>query len=487
MTVIQQALFMVDEGVDPAWINVFGTANNDWSYSNAVDSDKNVYLVGLARTGTWGRAWGCLHKFDKDGNFQWGRTIGDASAAHNTWFTSVAVSSDRIAVVGQTLNNPNAANTGNYQDMIVAMYDMNGTLIWQKIYGKVTEWPGQNWSHHDMSNNVLIDSSNNVYICGNQQNQCGSGIGACNANALILKFNSSGTLQWQNKWNAAGEQGNLNTGGGSDRGRTELFRDMAFDSNGDIIVVGQQEDTWDQNDEDYLVMKYNPSNGAVLMEKKVSWGNNEFCNSVTIDSNDNIYCVGGCGTGATNSNKPTISKFNSSMVHQWTKQITSLGHKSFTSVRCDSSDNVYAFFYHENLLTGSSDDDLGIIKFDSSGNVVWQRALGCHAGSDIAFSYNPMTIKGDSFWFSTHGTTGGMGSSDRSISRFPIDGSKTGTYTVASQTWEYDSINVTIVNGSAPTVSSSGLSAYVHDAQVWSSPYTHGSLIHTYTHHLTEV
>ena len=58
MTVIQQALFKVDEGVDPAWTNVFGTANNDWSYSNAVDSDKNVYLVGLARTGTWGRAWG---------------------------------------------------------------------------------------------------------------------------------------------------------------------------------------------------------------------------------------------------------------------------------------------------------------------------------------------------------------------------------------------------------------------------------------------
>ena len=211
MTVIQQALFMVDEGVDPAWTNVFGTSNNDWSYSNAVDSDKNVYLVGLARTGTWGRAWGCLHKFDKDGNFQWGRTIGDASSAHNTWFSHVAVSSDRIVVVGATLNNPNAANTGNYQDMIIAMYDMSGTLIWQKIYGKVTEWPGQNWSHHDMSEHVLIDSSNNVYICGNQQNQCGSGIGVCNANALILKFDSSGALQWQNKWNVAGEQGNLNT------------------------------------------------------------------------------------------------------------------------------------------------------------------------------------------------------------------------------------------------------------------------------------
>ena len=367
------------------------------------------------------------------------------------------------------------------------MYDMSGTLIWQKIYGKVTEWPGQNWSHHDMSEHVLIDSSNNVYICGNQQNQCGSGIGVCNANALILKFDSSGALQWQNKWNVAGEQGNLNTGGGSDRGRTELFKDMAFDSNGDIIVAGQQEDTWDQMDEDYLVMKYNPSNGSVLMEKKVSWGANEYLTGMTLDSNDNIYCVGGCGTGATNSNKPTISKFNSSMVHQWTKQITSLGHKSFTSVRCDSSDNVYAFFYHENLLTGSSDDDLGIIKFDSSGNVVWQRALGCHAGSDIAFSYNPMTIKGDSFWFSTHGTTGGMGSSDRSISRFPIDGSKTGTYTVAGQTWEFDSISVTIANGSAPTVSSSGLSAYNHDAQVWNSTFTNGSLIHSYTHHLTTV
>ena len=96
MTTVQQPLLMHDGGIDPAWTNVFGTSNNDWSYSNTVDSSGNVYLVGLARTGTWGRAWGCLHKFDKDGNFQWGRTIGDASAAHNTWFSHVAVSSDRM-------------------------------------------------------------------------------------------------------------------------------------------------------------------------------------------------------------------------------------------------------------------------------------------------------------------------------------------------------------------------------------------------------
>ena len=483
MTVIQQALFMVDDAEDPAWINVFGTTNNDWSYSNAVDSDKNVYLVGLARTGTWGRAWGCLHKFDKDGNFQWGRTIGDASAAHNTWFHSVAVSSDRIVVVGQTLNNPNAANTGNYQDIIIAMYDMSGTLIWQKIYGKVTEsYPDQNWSHHDMADTVLIDSSNNVYICGNQQNQCGSGYGACNPNALLVKFDAAGTLIWQKKWNVAGEQGNLN----QQWGRSEQFRDMAFDSNGDIIVVGLQEDTWDLMDEDWMVLKYS-TGGSVLMEKKVSWGANEYANAMVVDSNDNIYITAANGTGVTNSSKPTISKFNSSMVHQWTKQITDFTNEGFDNIAIDSDDNVYGILYHDNLLTGSSDDDVGIIKFDSSGNVVWQRALGCHAGSDVVFSHRPVTIKGNSIWISTHGSSGGMGSSDRSISRFPIDGSKIGTYTVAGQTWEFDSINLTIANGSAPTVSSSGLSAYNHDAQVWTSPFVHGSLIHSYTHHLTTV
>ena len=65
MAIIQQHLLSMESW--SAWTNVFGTSNNDWTYSNNVDDNSNVYLVGLARNGTWGRAWGCLHKFNSAG------------------------------------------------------------------------------------------------------------------------------------------------------------------------------------------------------------------------------------------------------------------------------------------------------------------------------------------------------------------------------------------------------------------------------------
>ena len=482
MAIIQQHLLSMESW--SAWTNVFGTSNNDWTYSNNVDDNSNVYLVGLARNGTWGRAWGCLHKFNSAGVFQWGKSIGNSSQSYNSWFVSCDVSSDRIVVQGQTLNNPNAPHTGNYQDVLLAMYDLSGNLQWQKIYGKVTEsyQPTANWSHHDLCTDVLIDSSNNVYICGNQQNQCGSGIGVCNANALLSKFNSSGTLQWQKKLHLSGEAGNLSGGA---RGATEQFTQMVFDSSGNIICVGVCEPSNGTFNENFLVVKFNTS-GSVIWQKKLDWGDGDWGNSIALDSSDNIYLCGGINSGVSNSNIPIISKFNSSMTHQWTKKCTSLGHKNFSNVECDSFGNVYALFYDDDLLTGSSDDDLGIIKFDSSGNVVWQRALGGHAGSDIMFTNGkPMNIVGNSFWVSTHGSTGSMGSSDRSVSKYPINGSMTGTYTVDGETWEYKSMSWTIANGSAPSVSDAGLTVSNHDAQVWTSSFPQGGLNHTYTYNLT--
>ena len=56
------------------------------------------------------------------------------------------------------------------------------------------------WIRQDRGNKVVVDSSDNVYVCGESYT---SGTGA-----LIVKYDSSGTIQWQRKLGGSSHSAN---------------------------------------------------------------------------------------------------------------------------------------------------------------------------------------------------------------------------------------------------------------------------------------
>ena len=483
MTTIQQPLLMFDSGVESSWITTFGRTGGTRQFSGGidVDDDGNIYWAGQGVTSddtTYPYTDGTkikLVKFNKMGEHQWSREIGtDSKSDGSDSGRAVSVSPDgeRVAVVSGSYSNPNGAQpVDSYSGVHVAMYNKSGSIQWQRWFDKM-EIDGvgvpYGGSYHDIPEDIYVDSSYNVYVCGNQQNQCGSGAGTCNTNALFFKTNSSGTIQWQKILHASGESGHMNT---TNRGRNESFNTMTV-HNGDFYLVGSAQQTQqDYNTNEVLVVKYN-SSGSVQWQKRLDYGDWDVGHGIAVDSNNNIYVGGRIGSG---NSYPMISKFNSSMSHQWTRQI----HYSaqIYNIEVDINDNVYAAGYEDSIVTGSSTNDLFIFKLNSSGTTLWSRKMGQTDGSDIFLNYgHGFRVEKGNFILASYGSsgTGSNGGNAITIWKLPDIGSETGNWNVnnlsnSARTLIYENNTATINTPSAPSVNDAGLTNSNYSMGQWNS------------------
>ena len=123
------------------WQRRLGSAPGDcYSYSVAVDSSGNVYVLGYQNGFQ-------LAKYNTSGTIQWQRKLGSGSWPNGG---SVAVdSSGNVYVCGDA-----TVGTKNFQ---IAKYDTSGAIQWQRSLGG---------SADDSGRGIALDSLGNVYVCG---------------------------------------------------------------------------------------------------------------------------------------------------------------------------------------------------------------------------------------------------------------------------------------------------------------------------------
>jgi hypothetical protein len=151
------------------WQRALGGANIQF-YNATVDSNDNVYVVGRSDNDA------LIAKYNSSGIIQWQRELTGVSTES---FRDVTVdAADNVYAVGSTFSQ----GAGGY-DLLIAKYNSSGVIQWQRTLGGAnTENAGE----------VVVDSLNNVYICG-QTNSTGAG----GYDGVIAKYNSSGVIQWQ--------------------------------------------------------------------------------------------------------------------------------------------------------------------------------------------------------------------------------------------------------------------------------------------------
>ena len=484
MAIAQQMLLY---RYDSDWITTFGRTGGTRQFPGGVDVDKegNIYWTGYGATSddtTYPYSDGMktkLVKFNAMGEHQWSRELGtDSKSDGSDAGKGISVSPDgeRVAVMSQSYSNPNGGSgeqpVDSYSGIHIAMYNKSGTIQWQRYFDKM-EIDGvgvpYGGSYDDQPQDIYVDSDYNVYVCGSQSNQCGSGVGTCNQNALFFKTNSSGIIQWQKVLHASGESGHMTT---TNKGRQENFRAMTV-HNGDFYLVGSAQQTqqdWTSNE--LLVVKYN-SSGSVQWQKRVDYGDWDTGYGIAVDSNNNIYISGRIGSL---DNYPMISKFNSSMSHQWTRQIE-YDYAAIWSIEVDSNDNVYAAGYENTILSGSNGLNVFFFKFNSSGTTLWGRKMGQTDGDDIYTAYgHGFRVKNGKFILTSYGSsrTGSNGGSALSIWKLSDTGSKTGSYTTnnlsaSSETIRYENNTDTISTPSAPSVNDAGLTNSDYSMGQWNA------------------
>jgi len=399
-------------------VNSAGTSLSS-SASNSITPNVFTYIMGYASNFSNGNSTKDIIA-DSSGNLYVASTAGTNTNNYNIakynsgmtlqWQYDYNLNYDSLSKIAVDSSSNiyicGQQGSGDSYGANVVKLNSSGEIQWQKILG-----PSNNAT---LAKGVAFDSSGNVYISGQ------SGYDATTY-GLIAKYNSSGTLQWQKRVAQ------------SDGSSGVYFNDIVLDSSGNPHVCGNFIDN-------FIVMKYNPS-GDVVWQKTlgIAGGTTERALEIAMDSSNNVYVTGYQDIAGDYSDSGVLTaKYNSSGDLQWKRRLNYPSASYPTNeygygIGVDSSGNSYVGGFT------TQDYDFILVKYNTSGTIQWQRRLGSGKqefvnGVNVDSSGN-IYIAGNTQDFNNTG--------QGFFAVLPGDGSKTGSYEVGPRTMVYSSINFT--------------------------------------------
>lgn len=294
---------------------------------------------------------------------------------------------------------PAGTTATSYQITVVAPNSGGGgSSLWTRQRGTVED---------DVSQDVAIDSSGNVYIVGYTYGFLGTGsqIHAGDQDAFISKYNASGVLQWTQQLDLAGDdsfasvaidsQGIIYAGGFSSVNSfqgivraynasgeqvttrnftygSRMIQDLEFNSSGSLVVGNGQQ-----------VAFFTPGAASGSTQPVSSFAVADDFTSMALDASGNVY-VSGNTTGRLDPNLTNnlgqgdawVAKYNAQGVSQWIRQVGTTAYDESSAVTVDSSGNVYiagttSGSFDSTQTVPANSNDLWYAKFNATGTQMW--------------------------------------------------------------------------------------------------------------------
>lgn len=217
-----------------------------------------------------------------------------------------------------------------------------------------------NGGDNDRLTTLVIDGSSNVYVTGQSDIDLG---GNTDYNFRTIKYNSSGVLQW-------------NTMSGNPANQDDVPSDIFVDATGNAYVTGTSDAiAGGAENLEFMTVKYN-STGAQLW---IKYFDGTVTNAEDIpaqlltDASGNVWVAGGANFTATQKDA-TLIKYNSTGVLLATKTFNGKGdfNDKAKAIATDVSNNLYVTGY---TIAEARQRDLMLQKINSSGTTVWSRTL----------------------------------------------------------------------------------------------------------------
>lgn len=341
---------------------------------------------------------------NNDGNGYIGGTNANVLPVVTTDFTGYIKKSVTIETVPQQARFTQADSTGNVYvgglgfgatdlDAYLVKLDSNLDIIWQKTIVGPNLTPGNS----DVVRSGVIDSSDNVIITGYVDTG-----GGTPGSPFVAKYDGSGTLVFSKTFSNVSQ-----------------MIDVAVDSTNNIYALGVQLPTANI---DGLVLEKLYANGDFVWRRDFV-GTTDITNNseMAIDGGGNIYVSIDNSTNA----EIGFTMFDSSGTQQWTKQLrqasNTLNILNFSGLACDSG-NVYGV-----TTIGGTTTSVIFLKFDNTGNKVWERTVGTNSGNlGYGSSYYASAPPSTAGYIATAGTV--QGTQSMCVIKIPADGSETGQY-----------------------------------------------------------
>lgn len=181
------------------------TSGSEDSSSLAIDSSDNFYTTGTQYLSFGTGQYALLSKRNSSGTLQWQTRIRGSSNENMYGYGCAVNASGNIVQVGERIG------TSSPYPAYIAYYDSTPTLQWSRtLVGTSTN-----------AFDVALDSSNNSYLCGRNDNSGYQG--------FIAKYDGSGTIQFQRTITVSS--------------RTTILNSIKLDAKGNIYVCGTIEPT----------------------------------------------------------------------------------------------------------------------------------------------------------------------------------------------------------------------------------------------------
>ena len=278
------------------WAKSFGGSSNNLINSVAATSDGGAIAGGYFRSSSIqvgnetltnnGSNDGIIIKYSSAGEVEWAKSIGGSS---DDYINSVATTSDGGIIAGgyflsstiqvgdETLTN----NRSDYVDGLIIKYSSSGEVEWAKSFGE---------SSHDYIKSVSATSDGGV-IAGGYFRSSSIQVGnetltnKGNYDGVIIKYSSSGEVEWAKSFGGNSEDSISSIAATSDGGA--IAGGYFYSS---TIQVGNE--TLKSNGySDGLIIKYN-SSGDVEWAKNIGGSSYDYIQSVT-ETNDGRAIAGG--------------------------------------------------------------------------------------------------------------------------------------------------------------------------------------------------
>ena len=318
-------------GASTDYINVVVATNDGGYIAGGRFNSSSLNLENGVRLTNKGSADGVIIKYNSNREVEWARRIGGTDYDN---INVVAVTSDGGYIVGGEFESSNIdlengvrLTPNGSSDGMIIKYNSNGEVEWAKGIGG---------TDNEKINSVAVTSEGDYIVAGDfisESIDLENGISLTNngiVDGMIIKYSSNGEAKW-----AKGIGGK----------NSDYIESIAETQDGGYIVggyfwssidLGNGESLTSKGNDDGMIIKYS-SAGKVEWSRAIGGGSRECVNSVSVTS-DGGYIVGG--------------DFSSESIDL--KNGVSLVKKSFEKATYDGM----------------------IIKYSSSGDAEWAKAIG---------------------------------------------------------------------------------------------------------------
>ncbi|OGS27954.1 MAG: hypothetical protein A2297_08105 [Elusimicrobia bacterium RIFOXYB2_FULL_48_7] len=266
-------------------------------------------------------------------------------------------------IAGYTSSDLDGNFSSGLQDLFLTKYNNSGVKQWTRQRGSAA---------NEVGAALAIDASGNLYAAGYTYSSFDGNVSSGNYDAVLVKYDNSGTWQWTKQWGTAG---------------IDCALAVTVDSQGYIYAAGYTSSSLDGNassgQDDIFVSKFN-SSGNRLWTRQRGTSGYDYAYGVAVDSSCNVFLAGYTsgpldGNSSAGGNDLALVKYSSTGTWEWTKQLGTTALDQGQGAAVDSEGNVYAVGTTMGSIDGNSSSgssDVFLVKYSNSGVKQWTKQWG---------------------------------------------------------------------------------------------------------------